>query len=322
MGTEAQQAAQPEVKPDEGSVTVEGMSSALKDLVKAADATDLINKGDANNVEHSGRVDESGKGGGGRATTSDAGGLDKMMIAKMSEAGVDVGMIAAFNDFMVGKAKKKDDDEEEENGDKGNGGDMAGYKKSEGEGTADPDPLLKSMDDFKSDPDIAGAVDVSPFLEALTVKVADQVDGMRKAVADGNASQSNVNQHMAAAMHQMGSLLKSQDVVITELAKRLDIVAREPNQQKGKTDLSSAQALNKGMPGEAGGPDPLSKGELVATLTYMNLEKGIKNIGSQPTSEAAMLLETGNILSKGVEQAAQSFLATNPNEAQVARTYC
>lgn len=313
MGMEAGQ----EVKPDEGSVTVEGMSDALEGLVKAAEATDII-KGDGSGIEHSGHVDERGKVGGGRASSGDAGGLDKMMIAKMSELGFDLDFISGVNDFMVGKAKKKDDDEEEENG---NGEGMTGYKKSDDAVAPTPDPLVKSMDDFTSDPDIKNAVDVSPYLEAMTVKVAEQIDNMRKSVLDGNSSQANVNQHMAAAMHQMGGLLKAQDVVISELGSRLGIVERTPNPPKGKVDLKGAQALSKGMPGEAGGMEPLSKSELVATLSYMNLEKGIKTIGSQKTTDAIYLLEGGNVSDDNIEQAAQHFLATNPNEAQAARTY-
>jgi hypothetical protein len=304
---------QPGTSPEEGAVTVDGLQNSLDDLVKAADATDVISKGNGSGIEHSGRVDESGKGGGGRATASDAGGLDKMMVAKLSEAGFDLDTISSFNDYLVGKAKKKDDEEEEE--------EVEGTEKGgtpEGE-----DELVKSMDEFRADPDINNAVDVSPYLEAMTLKVAEQIDGMRKSIADSHGDQRTVNRAMAAAVHQVGTLLKSQSEVIDTLRERLGIVEKTPLPAKGKTDLSGAKPLEKSMPGEAGGGNgsELSKAETTAVLSYMNLEKGITNIGSVKTADAIYRLEGGNILDPAVGQAIQGWLASNPNEAEVARRY-
>jgi hypothetical protein len=328
---------------DQGTVTVEGLSSALDDLVKAADATDLI-KGDGG-IEHSGHYDERGKVGGGRASGSDAGGLDNMMIAKLTEAGIDAGTIAAFQDF-VAKAKDTDDDADEEpdndEDDEMSGemreviADMHAYAKKNGSMNGYPgfgksddggygEPLVKSMDEFRNDRDIADAIDVSPYLEAMTARTADQIDGLRKAISSGFGNQTEVNRHIAAAMHQMGTLVKSQASVIGELGKRLNIVESQPLPAKGATTRTGAQALAKGMPGEAGGPaaggESLSKSELLSTLTYMNLEKGIKNIGSQRTSEAIYLLEGGNKVDNAVINAANAFLSQNPTEAQAARIY-
>ena len=124
-------------------------------------------------------------------------------------------------------------------------------------------------------------------------------------------------------MHQMGSLLKSQDAVVVELGKRLGIVERTPNPPKGKTDLAGATPLSKSMPNEAraDGQEPLSKSELLSTLSYMNLEKGINHIGSQKTSDAICMLEGGNICDDNIQNAAHGFLVANPNLAQEARIY-
>jgi hypothetical protein len=331
----------PEDQNDQGTVTVEGMSKALDDLVKAADAIDLI-KGNGSGIEHSGHVDERGKVGGGRASGSDAGGLDNMMIAKLTEAGVGADTIAEIN-ALVGKQTAKKDDEEEEEEMTGEmkevvahmhaymkeNGSMDGYP---GFGKSDDnaeggEPMVKSMDQFRQDSEIADAIDVSPYLEAMTTNTANQIDNLRKSIVEGYAEQGEINRHMAAAMHQVGTLIKSQEHVISELGKRLNIVEREPNPQKGATTRTSAEALSKSMPGEAGGPPlqpengQLSKSELLSTLTYMNLEKSIKNIGTLKTSEAIYLLEGGNKADATVIQAANDFLAQNPNEAQAARIY-
>lgn len=331
---------------DQGTVTVEGMNDALSELVKAADATELV-KGDASGIEHTGHIDERGKVGGGRADRSDAGGLDNMMVAKLSEVGMDAGTIAMFSEFVAKQKKDKKDDDEENDEEmsaemqdvvsdmhayaKKNGG-MKGYsypgmgKSDDGTGTSEP--LAKSMDQFRQDSDIAEAVDVSPYLEAMTTRTAEQIDNLRKSIEEGNSTNAEINRLTAAAMYQMGTLMKSQENVIGELGKRLGIVERTPNPQKGATSSTGAEALSKGMPGEAGGPaavqpgdNQLNKSEMLSVLSYMNLEKSIKNIGSTKTSDAIYLLNGGNKLDPAIAAAANDFLVQNPNEANTARTY-
>lgn len=346
QGAQGGQSAQG-AQTDQSGVTLEALNSSLEDLVKAADATELLNKADASGIEHTGRVDESGKGGGGRADRSDAGGLDNMMVAKLTEAGLDAGTIAMFSEF-VGKQKKDKKDDDEENGDdmsaemtdvvadmhayaKKNGS-MKGYSypgmDKSGDNAGGSEPLVKSLEEFRKDSDIADAIDVSPFLEALTANTASQIDGLRKGIVDGQANQVDVNQKMAAALYQVGTLIKSQESVISVLGERLGIVEREPQKQKGATNLSGAEALNKSIPGEAGGPpavnpqgEQLTKAELLSTLSYMNLEKSIKNIGATKTCDAICLLDGGNKLDPQILAAASDFLVQNPNEAQTARTY-
>lgn len=316
-------------------VTIESLQSSLDDLVKAADAVDLLKGGsvDSNRVESSGTHGSDGEQGGGRGTT--AAKIDDMMIGKLAGLGFDAGQISSMLGSLTGKAAEEADDEEEE-AMKGYlqklqgkarehfrmHGSMKGfeglpYAKSGGDAG---EPLVKSLDQFREDPDIASAIDVSPYLEAMTSRTAEQIDGMTRQLSKGFRNQANVNRALAGALHQMGTLAKSQAVVISELGKRLGMVEREPRPQRGVT---TAAALNKSMPGEAGtgGGKQLSKSELLNTLSYMNLEKGMRHINGQPTSQAIGLLEGGGVVSADVVKAAHDFHTSHPNESDLARRY-
>jgi hypothetical protein len=318
-------------------VTVESLGDSLDDLIKAADAVDLVKGGDANRVEHSGRVDESGTKSGkaessGRASYSDAGSLDRMMIGKLADLGFDANQISAMEAALVGKQEEEDDDDDDDDDSdveieiakmrayaKQNGS-LKGYQMGKSDYfDAIGEPLVKSLDQFREDPDINDALDVSPYLEAVTARTAEQIDAVNASLHKGFGSQATVNRAMAGAMHQMGSLIKSQAAVIEEMGARLGIVERQPNPQKGVTN---AQGLQKSMPGEAGaGGEQLSKSEIVSTLSYMNLEKGIRSIDGQSTSEAIGLLEAGDVASPAVLKAVNDFHTANPNESQTARQY-
>jgi hypothetical protein len=317
----------------EPEVTVDGLDQSLDDLIKAADATDLLKAGsvDQNRVEHSGTKGSDGAQGGGRGSYGSDATLDRMMIGKLADLGFDANQISAMEGALTGKATDEDEDEDDEEAEigklraymKDNGGSMKGYKgfgKSDTSGDGDGEPMVKSMDEFRQDPDVNDAIDVSPYLEAMTARTAEQIDAVNSQLAKGFGNQSTVNRAMAGALHQMGTLLKSQVAVNEELAKRLGIVERTPNPQKGVTDTS---ALNKSMPGEAGqgGGTPLNKSEILATLTYMNLEKGIKHIDGQPTSQAIGMLEGGNVAAPAVLKAVDDFHSANPTLSEVARQY-
>jgi hypothetical protein len=299
-----------ETQGTEPEIGLDGLQKSLDELVQVADATEQVSKGYGGvSVEHSGRMDEDGKGGGGQAGSGDVGSLDNMMIAKMTEAGIPAGVISAFTAFL-----KKDDEEEEEE------------EESEKSLDAQPEheePIAKSMDEFREDPDLADAVDVSPFLEALTARTADQLDGIRKSAHVFQTSQNEVNRHLAAAVHQVGSLIKSQAAVIDHLGQRLGLVERTPAQPKGVTTRTRAEAMSKSMPGEAGGGDEmqLKKSEVLSALTYMNLEKGIKQVNGRPTYELACMYDGGAPLDDGTVKAVRSFLRANPHEADAARSY-
>ena len=324
----------------DSTVTVEGMADALDELVKAADATDIVKGqvqhdrpgGGGNGVEYSGHNDERGKVGGGGASASDEGGIDNMMIGKLTAAGFNAAEIASFAAFKKKEAEGDGDDDADDEEMQAMKAKMVAHKKKTGSlkgfdpkaefgksGNGEGEPLVKSFDEFRKDPDVAAAIDVSPYLEAMTMRTAEQIDGLRKSFSERASDQNDMNRKQAAALYQIGSLLKSQSAVIDALAKRLNIVERTPNPPKGVT---TAAALHKSMPGEAGRPvEKLSKSELLGTLSYMNLEKGIRHIGSQKTSDAIYMLEGGGLVSPEIIQAATDFLATNPTVAADARAY-
>lgn len=368
-------------RANDGEVTLEGIDRSLSDLLKAADATEVVEqlrKGDPNPVENSGHVDERGTVGGGRGDMGDSGSLDPMMIGKLAEAGIDAGTIADFAGFMRGKAfgrDEEDEDEEEMEGKKkGKGmrgkrraspspspspsasasasssgavgkyadrlgahmeayfrerGSLKGYKRPSAASFLAPNrpspsgggsTTRKSMDAFRQDADVRQAIDVSPYLEAMTARTAEQLDGVTKQLRKSHRDQTGVNRAMAGALYQMGTLLKSQSEVIEELRNRLGMVERQPNQPRGVT--RGAQVMHKSLPSEAGaGVGELRKSEVVSTLSYMRIEKGMRHVGSHDIGQAVIMLESGGQIDPEVLGAAESFLATNPREAQTARAY-
>ena len=58
-------------------VEMAGLSASLDELVKAADATDVVKSYGGTNVETSGHVDERGQAGGGMAEAGDMGSRDR-----------------------------------------------------------------------------------------------------------------------------------------------------------------------------------------------------------------------------------------------------
>lgn len=315
------------------TVDTSELSASLNELIKAANATKLV-KGEGVSIDNSGTMSDGKSSGGGQGSMSDAGGLDDLMIAKMSAAGVDAATLSAFRAFMSheepdgDEGGESDDDEDDEMEGKMGMAPQApftraprpspkgGTQKSKSERG-----LSKAMDQFRSDGDIEEALDVSPFLEAITARTAEMIDGMRKSHRTAAVDQGKVNAKMAAAMYQIGSLLKSQVQVIDTLRSRLGIVERAPvAAPRGAT--TQPKALAKSMPGEVGGQSKqLSKSEVVSTLSYMNLEKGMREINGVRTSELVGRLEGGNVLDQGTLDAVAQFLRTNPAEASSAKAY-
>lgn len=286
------------------------LEKSLADLIKVADATKLV-KGDGVQIANSGTTSDGKPSGGGQGSMSDAGGLDDLMIAKMTAAGIDAGTIANFAAFM-----SDDEDGEDEDDEDGKGVPPQPPFTSK---SAQQGDLIKGI---AADPTVAEAIDVSPFLDALVARTTDALGSLEKSLGAHRGEQAKVNRAMAAALYQSGQLLKSQAGVIDELRSRLGIVERAPvAQPKGRTQLSGAKALSKGMPNEAGEAGQLRKSELLSTLSYMNLEKGIRDINGVRTSEIIGRFEAGDVIDDGVIHAARSFLAQNPNEADAARRY-
>jgi hypothetical protein len=336
----------------ENQVDVSGLEASLSELVKAADATDLV-KGNGVNLDYSGRYDERGKGGGGGADRSDEGGLDNMMIGKMeqtvmsalADAGFSAPQIAAFMSAKDEGEEEEEEDSEEDaeedademSGEAGGGffqhsrpaphGKMAGKpsmppfaKKSAA--YSEGEPLTKSIDALRADSDISDAIDVSSYLEAMTGRVAEQMDSLAKGIHGGHVEQRKVNRAFAAALWQTGKLVKSQAQVINALGQRLGLVETQPAPARGVQSPTRAQALAKSMPGEAGsGGGRLGKSEILNTLSYMLLEKGVKEINGPSTREVIGLFEGGNVIAPETVGAIESFLRQHPGETQKARSY-
>lgn len=345
----------------EPEVTLDGIDASLRELVKAADATDLTKALGGVSVENGGHTDERGATSGGYAEQGDIGGLDSMMIGKMQsaliDAGFDAGAIAAF---MRGKASEDEGDDDDQDGgdDDQDGGGMPpamsgkfGKPADSSGGTSTngrPKPtggkgkgkggMAKSEDAFRADPAIADAMDVSPFLGALVQKTSEQLDDIRKSLDARADHQDEVTKKMAAAVYGVGQLVKGIAEHARRLDERLGFVERQPQPQRGHTALPAgrppagyrtpARPLTKSMPGEAGAPQPeqLTKGEVLSVLSYMNLEKGqrderYRQIGGQQTSEIIGIYEGGGGLPRTALEAVYGFLESHPHEAAVARSY-
>lgn len=325
----------------EASVTEDTLDASLKELVKAAGTVSAIDKLKKGGIVNSGFNNEDGEKGGGQATSSDAGGIETLMIGKLvangftgdsaqSLAGLMMGALTEAG--LVGKASC-------ENSDEGNDDDeMAGFARGymaamakmgksldsqeviEGkvEHTDNDAALYKS---FTEDKDISEGVDASPFLSALTVKMTSSLETINKSINSQKNHQTTVNQASAAAIFQIGNLVKSQNGVIEALNKRLGLVEAQPVAPKGVRTEVQAKALQKGFGGNDGKKTQLTKSQTVSTLSYMNLEKGIKQVAGEATSKASMMIECGGTVSKSVYAEVEKFLAANPDEAKAATEY-
>lgn len=345
MKNQGQRQAEPEV-------TLDGIDASLRDLVKAADATDLTKALGGVAVENGGHTDERGSTSGGYPETGDVGSLDSMMIGKMQQAligaGFDAGAIAAFMRGKQGDEEETEDPDEDEEGTQEPP--MAGKfgKPASTEGGVKPNPRVKpsggkgggkmgkSLDSLRAHQNergertIADAMDVSPFLADFVTATSAQLDDMRKSIEEGRDTNADVQRKMAAAVYGIGQLVKGIAAHGERLDRRLGLVERAPNQPKGHQQLQGARPLEKGMPREVGGPsgqpEALTKGQVLSVLSYMNLEKGqrderFRTIGGQPTFEIAAIYEGGGNLPRHALQAVHHFLATHPHEAPVALSY-
>lgn len=211
---------------------------------------------------------------------------------------------------FTGKADDDMDDEDE--GDEDEGGEQPPFM---GKGK-----MRKSFrEDFLGDQDIADTVDVSPFLEAVTTKTVEALDGIASRLHKSESRQGRYNESMAKAMYQIGGLLKSQARVIDALSTRLGIVERTPNAPKGA--LTGAQAMQKSLGANNGGGASLKKSEVLSTLSYMRMSKGMKDINGRAIQDVIYALDGGGIIQPEDIQSVERFLATHPAEADKAKSF-
>lgn len=294
----------------EAEVTIEQLDKSLKALVDSADA---LAKG---GVENSGTTSDGKPAGGGQATTKDAGGIDDMMIAKMSSAGVPADTLAAFQAFMSGKPfegkedENEDDDEDEE---------------TEKSNKQKPSLAKSARQRFGDDPSIAQAVEVSPYLDALATQTAEAIDALDTSIAKslGDITKRNdrISFALVKSLTQVATTLRGHGEVLSALAKRLGVIEQAPARApKGATGTASPIAKS-GFGNGNGGGDALTRRELCNTLTFMNLEKGLKTINGFKTSELAVAAEAGGVVAAETLDAVQRFLREHPAEAEKAKAY-
>lgn len=324
------------------ATTIDTMQASLDELLKAADAHGTMRKAMGGvDIDTYGHTDERGKTSGGYAEVGDAGkGVDlseEAIVGKMSEIGLNAMQAGALVGFMkdggffdherpspTGKMKGKagkgaqpptppfvgDADE-----------DFGGEDEDEDEDDEESEEMGKSFrKSFADDSDIADTVDVSPFLEAVTSRTVESLDALNKSLRRSERKQGAVNAAMAGAMYQMGSLLKSQARVIDALSQRLGLVERQPEAPRGAVTLSGAQAMQKSL-GAGGAGGTLRKSEMLSALSYMRLEKGMKEINGRSLGEVIYAFEGGGIINPEDAATVERFLATHPAEAQKAKTY-
>jgi hypothetical protein len=300
------------------NTTLASLDAAVGELLDAVGAEESISKAYGGvSIDQGGHVDERGKTGGGYAGGGDVGGIDKMMIAKMGESLLDAGfpveqVVALMSgkdddkpDFLQGKMKEDEEDEEDED------------EEDEAEKSEIAYDLAKG---YVEDPGMVDAIDASPFLRGLVEVTTDHMADLHKSVRDAQTGQAGVNRALAIALAEVGQLVKSQAAVIQHLGQRLGVVESTPVAPRGARTVPQARAMQKSIAGVSEQAEQLTKSELASTLTYMNLEKGIREIGGRSTSELASFAESGAVDRRALT-AAQRFLRTHPGEASTARSY-
>jgi hypothetical protein len=316
-------------------ITEDTLAASLDSLLKAAGATDKLRKG---GIVNSGFEDEDGKQGGGQGSKSDAGGIEELMIGKLVASGMDAAaageIVGLLNEEGLLGHKKEETEEEEEEGkhdEDEEDEDMRGYARGYADAmakmgkSADAKPagevLEKSIQkSFADDTDIAAGVNATPFLEALVARTTESFGSLAKSMAAQDKKQVEVNVALARAVHQLGSLVKSQSSVVGELGMRLGIVERQPAASpKGARTLQGAQALKKSQ--EDGGAELLKSGDMAAVLSYMRFAKGMDAIEGEPIGHAVVMAEAGGIISPAVKEHVQKWLTANPGERNAAINY-
>lgn len=341
---------------EQQTTSLDALDASLQDLLKAAETItgEPLRKGDGVQIDNSGTHGSDGKQGGGQGSMSDAGKLDDIMIGKLTQAGYNASQINQILGFakdvgggsffqherpsptMSGKRGGKppmppfkgkadedlddddDDDEIEDEGEQQMPPGMRGKR------------TRKSFaQQYADDPDISDTVDVSAFLESFVARTTDSLDSIdrqfRKAMKKSHGQTESQFVAMAKAFVGLTDFVKAQHGIINELGVRLGVVEKQPAAQpRGVTSLHQHQTrtIEKSMPHEAGnGSNSLKKSEYAAILTFMNLEKGIKQIAGRSIAMELVPMVESNELPQDVQLEIHNFLRRNPGEAQLAKSY-
>jgi hypothetical protein len=318
-------------------VTTDSLEASLNDLLKAADAGEVLSKASAGAISASGTQGSEGAQGGGM--NADPGRVESLMIGKLIDSGlvdpmpsmmgamnIDGLDVSQFGDgrfagyltgFMHGKAGQQMD-----TGDGSNEDYMDGYRKgylhghgASSGGTQKSQQAPDFVKSLQSDSEIseALAIDGTGFLRSIVTHVGTALNGFSK-------SRQTLDRSHALALYQIGTLVKSQQAVIKELGQRLGIVERTPLPRKGVTNDAQAKALKKSFEGGEESK-PLTKSQVTNVLSYMRLQKGLPTVAGRQISDAVAYTESTGEVQPDTLSAIQAFLASNPTEASAALSF-
>ncbi len=98
---------------------------------------------------------------------------------------------------------------------------------------------------FEERPTIKKAIEVSQFLEELTDSISDSVDGLRKAMLDGQQGQAGFNHRLAKAVVAIGN-------EVSDLQKSLTEIGNQPAAER-KSVLSKSELVARDFEGNEDG---------------------------------------------------------------------
>ena len=152
------------------------------------------------------------------------------------------------------------------------------------------------QEEFSADPANAEAYDASAFLERQSQLIAaalDQTqDTLRKAFNAERGRSQTFNVALAKSLRGMAHLTQGQGELIKSLSERLGVVEQTPLPRRG---VSNLRALNKSMPGEAGGGSEIGRKQILDTLEAMSHRRGTSQSGERLDYAVTLYEQTGDI---------------------------
>lgn len=116
--------------------------------------------------------------------------------------------------------------------------------------------------EFDSDPDIAKAIDVSPYLDALVERTTGALDRIAGRVEKGFGAQEDFNEELAKGLRGLGRLIATQQEQIDGLNKALDA----PLPRRAVTRTGDVRKSERSFGAPAGGEDALTKSQILDRL--------------------------------------------------------
>ena len=143
--------------------------------------------------------------------------------------------------------------------------------------------------EFEDDPDIAKAIDVSPYLDALVERTTGALDRVAGRVEKGFGQQEDFNEELAKGLRGLGRLITSQQEQIDSLNKALDAPVGRKAVMRASDIRKSERGFARAGAGDEDG-EQLTKSQILDRLVG-EYEKLYKSDG--PTSADAERLLQG-----------------------------